>query len=86
VRTGAQIVPGTVFQHKHQREPVFAQPISAGVALDVQDQNLTDAVQVTSQRVADALAQFIKREPDQWLMPGGLVSDSLGRRRPTPGK
>jgi hypothetical protein len=42
-------------------------------------------VQITSQRVADALAQFIKREPDQWLMPGGLVSDSIGRRRPTAG-
>ncbi|MDT5137846.1 MAG: phosphatidylinositol dimannoside acyltransferase [Mycobacterium sp.] len=85
VRTGALIVPGAVFQDKHQREPVFGQPISAGVSLDVQDQNLTDAVQITSQRVADALAKFIEREPDQWLMPGGLVSDSIGRRRPTAG-
>jgi phosphatidylinositol dimannoside acyltransferase len=85
LRTGALIVPGAVFQHQHQREPVFGHPISAGAPLDgpssVQDQNLKEAVQVTSQRVADAMAQFIQREPEQWLMPGGLVSDSIGRNR-----
>jgi lauroyl/myristoyl acyltransferase len=81
LRTGALIVPGVVFQHKHQREPVFGQPIAAEVPLDGSDRNVRDAVQVTSQCVADAIAQFINREPDQWLMPGGLVSDSVGRRR-----
>lgn len=83
LRTGALIVPGVVFQHRHQREPVFGPPISAGGPLAGDDPNLRDAVQVTSQRIADALAQFIKREPEQWLMPGGLVSDSFGRRRKT---
>ena len=81
LRTGALIVPGAVFQHKHQREPVFSQPIAAGVPLDGSDQNVRDTVQETSQRVADAIGEFVDREPDQWLMPGGLVSDSLGRRR-----
>jgi phosphatidylinositol dimannoside acyltransferase len=80
LRTGALIVPGVVFQHSHQREPVFGRPISAGVPLDGSDQSVRDTVQETSQRVADALAVFIKREPQQWLMPGGLVSDSIGRR------
>lgn len=81
LRTGALIVPGAVFQHKHQREPVFGQPIPAEVPLGGDDQNVRDAVQETSQRVADAIALFIEREPEQWLMPGGLVSDSIGRRR-----
>lgn len=81
LRTGAQIVPGAVFQHKHQREPVFGPPISVAHPLDGDDQNQREAVQVTSQAVADAMARFIEREPDQWLMPGGLVSDSVGRRR-----
>lgn len=81
LRTGALIVPGAVFQHKHQREPVFGQPIPADVPLGGDDQNVRDAVQETSQRVADAIALFIEREPQQWLMPGGLVSDSIGRRR-----
>ncbi|MBI2701022.1 MAG: lysophospholipid acyltransferase family protein [Mycobacterium sp.] len=81
LRTGALIVPGAVFQHKHEREPVFGQPIPADVPLSGDDQNVRDAVQETSQRVADALALFIEREPQQWLMPGGLVSDSVGRRR-----
>ncbi|KQH77923.1 hypothetical protein AO501_00675 [Mycobacterium gordonae] len=81
LRTGALIVPGAVFQHKHQREPVFGQPIPAEVPLGGDDQNVRDAVQETSQQVADAIALFIEREPQQWLMPGGLVSDSIGRRR-----
>lgn len=81
LRTGALIVPGAVFQRRHQREPVFGQPIAAEVPLDGSDQNMRDAVQATSQQVADALAEFIRREPDQWLMPGGLVSDSIGRQR-----
>ncbi len=81
LRTGALIVPGAVFQRKHQREPVFGQPISAGNPLGAADQDVREAVQVTSQRIADAMAQFIERAPEQWLMPGGLVSDSVGRRR-----
>lgn len=81
LRTGALIVPGAVFQHKHQREPVFGQPIPAEVPIGGDDQNVRDAVQETSQRVADAIALFIEREPQQWLMPGGLVSDSIGRGR-----
>ena len=81
LRTGALIVPGAVFQNKHQREPVFGQPIPAEVPLGGDDQSLREAVQETSQRVADAMALFIEREPQQWLMPGGLVSDSIGRRR-----
>lgn len=81
LRTGALIVPGVVFQHKHRREPVFGQPIAAGVPLDGSEQIIRDTVQETSQQVADALALFIKREPQQWLMPGGLVSDSVGRQR-----
>ncbi|WP_172831682.1 lysophospholipid acyltransferase family protein [Mycobacterium asiaticum] len=80
LRTGAQIVPGAVFQRKHRREPVFGEPIRVG-ALDGNERDLREAVQETSQRVADAMAEFIKREPQQWLMPGGLVSDSVGRRR-----
>lgn len=85
LRTGALIVPGAVFQHKHQREPVFGEPISAGGPLDPDDPNLRNAVQETAQRAADEIAKFIEREPDQWLMPGGLVSDSLGRHRQTAG-
>ncbi|MBX9642145.1 MAG: lysophospholipid acyltransferase family protein [Mycobacteriaceae bacterium] len=81
LRTGALIVPGAVFQHKHQREPVFGPPISAGNPQGGDDQDVREAVQVTSQRIADAMAQFIERAPEQWLMPGGLVSDSVGRRR-----
>ncbi|OBK21154.1 lysophospholipid acyltransferase family protein [Mycobacterium asiaticum] len=81
LRTGALIVPGAVFQRRHQREPVFGEPIAAEVPLGGDDHSVRDAVQQTSQRVADALAEFIRREPDQWLMPGGLVSDSVGRRR-----
>lgn len=81
MRTGALIVPGAVFQHKHEREPVFGPPICAAIPAGGSDQNAREAVQETSQEVADALAKFIKREPDQWLMPGGLVSDSIGRRR-----
>jgi phosphatidylinositol dimannoside acyltransferase len=81
LRTGAQIVPGAVFQHRHQREPVFGRPICAVTPLDGDEHNLREAVQVTSQRVADAMAEFVQREPQQWLMPGGLVSDSVGRRR-----
>lgn len=81
LRTGALIVPGAVFQHKHEREPVFGEPIPADVPLGGDDQIVRDAVQETSQRVADAIALFIEREPQQWLMPGGLVSDSIGRRR-----
>lgn len=81
LRTGALIVPGAVFQRKHQREPVFSEPISAFDPLGEDDGDVKEAVQVTSQRIADALAQFIQREPEQWLMPGGLVSDSVGRRR-----
>ncbi|GAB3011145.1 lysophospholipid acyltransferase family protein [Mycobacterium bourgelatii] len=81
LRTGALIVPGVVFQHKHQREPVFGRPIAVGVPRDGSDQSIRETVQETSQQVADALAEFIKREPQQWLMPGGLVSDSVGRQR-----
>lgn len=73
LRTGALIVPGAVFQHKHQREPVFGQPIPAEVPLGGDDQNVRDAVQETSQQVADAIALFIEREPQQWLMPGAGV-------------
>lgn len=80
VRTGAQIVPGVVFQRKHHREPVFGQPVLAAESHDGTEADLRDAVQVTSQRIADALAEFIKQEPEQWLISGGLVSDSLGRR------
>lgn len=82
LRTGALIVPGTVFQHKHHREePVFGRQICVAIPADGSEQNVREAVQRTSQEVADAIAEFINREPDQWLMPGGLVSDSVGRRR-----
>lgn len=81
LRTGALIVPGAVFQHKHERDPVFSQPIAADVPAGGSDQSVREAVQTTSQRIADAMAEFIEREPEQWLMPGGLVSDSVGRRR-----
>ncbi|SON60586.1 Phosphatidylinositol mannoside acyltransferase [Mycobacterium simulans] len=80
-RTGAAIVPAVVFQHGHRREPVLGQPIYAGGPLGRDDPNLDKLVPAISQRIADAMAQFIKREPEQWVMPGGLVSDSLGRRQ-----
>ncbi|BDB39714.1 MULTISPECIES: lysophospholipid acyltransferase family protein [Mycobacterium] len=80
LRTGAPIVPGTVLQDGSRREPVLGQPIFAGGPIGRDDPRLGDLVQVTSQRIADAMAQFIKRAPDQWVMPGGLVSNSMGRR------
>lgn len=81
LRTGAAIVPGAVFQDKHRREPVLGEPIFAGGPLRRDDPGLGAAVQVTSQRIADAMARFVRRAPEQWVMPGGLVSDSLGRSR-----
>ena len=81
LRTGAPIVPGTVLQKGHEREPVLGQPIFAGGPFGRDDPQLREMVPVTSQRIADAMAQFIRREPEQWVMPGGLVSDSMGIRR-----
>lgn len=81
LRTGAEIVPGAVFQRKHLRKTIFGEPISTIGLVDDDVEDLSDAVQITSQCIADALTLFIKQEPEQWLIPGGLVSDSLGRRR-----
>lgn len=81
LRTGAAIVPGVVFQDRHRREPVFGEPILAGGPLRPDDPELGARVQTTSQSIADALAPFIARRPEQWLMPGGLVSDSVGSSR-----
>jgi len=81
LRTGAAIVPIAIFQDGHRREPVLGQAIFAGGPLGRDDPNLEELVAGTSQRIADALGQLIKRAPDQWVMPGGLVSDSLGRQR-----
>ncbi|MEZ0363225.1 lysophospholipid acyltransferase family protein [Mycobacterium sp. pUA109] len=80
LRTGAPIVPGAVFQARHRREPVLGPPIFAGGPVGRDDPNLNALVQATSQRIADAMARFVEREPEQWVMPGGLVSDSLGAR------
>ncbi|HSA40307.1 MAG TPA: hypothetical protein P5061_06705 [Mycobacterium sp.] len=73
LRTGADIVPAAVFQDRHRRDPVLGAVIP--VSQDA-------AVQVLSQQIADAMGEFIERRPEQWVMPGGLVSDSLGRRGP----
>mgnify|MGYP000423233089 CR=1 FL=1 len=81
LRTGAAIVPGAVFQDRHRREPVLGAPIIAGGPISRDDPGLPALVQTTSQSIADAMGQFIKRCPEQWVIPGGLVSNSLGRRR-----
>lgn len=81
LRTGAVIVPGVVFQDRHRREPVLGEPIVAGGPLPEGAPDLAARVQTTSQRIADAMTQFIAQRPEQWLIPGGLVSDSVGRHR-----
>lgn len=83
LRTGAPIVPAAIFQDRHRRELVFGAPIDATVVGDAADMTPADtavAVADLSQQIADAMTVFIAREPEQWVMPGGLVSDSLGRR------
>jgi phosphatidylinositol dimannoside acyltransferase len=81
LRTGAAIVPGAVFQDGHRRAPILGQPMFPGGPVGSDDPELGELVQATSQRIADTMAQFIEREPEQWVMPGGLVSDSLGQSR-----
>ena len=78
LRTGAPLVPAAVFQQKHRREPVIGSPIPVPELPD--DTDRADAVQQLCRQIADAMTEFIEREPEQWVMPGGLVSDSLGRR------
>ena len=80
LRTGAAIVPGVVFQDRHRREPVLGAPIIVGDPVARDDPRMTELVQTTTQAIADALAQFIGHRPEQWVMPGGLVSNVLGRR------
>lgn len=80
LRTGAAIVPGAVFQDRHRREPVLGTPILANGPVGRDDPRLPELVQTTSQAIADAMGVFIRRRPEQWVMPGGLVSNSLGRR------
>lgn len=86
LRTGAAIVPAAVFQDGHRRDPVLGSPIFVGGPIDRDDPSMDEMVPAASQRIADAMGQFIKRAPDQWVIPGGLVSDSMGRRLKKPGK
>ncbi|ORA71496.1 hypothetical protein BST26_08150 [Mycolicibacterium insubricum] len=77
LRTGAPIVPAAVYQAKHRREPVIGRPIPVpSLPTDADPAE----VQQLCQQIADAMTEFIDAEPEQWVMPGGLVSDSLGRR------
>ncbi|MCV7194590.1 lysophospholipid acyltransferase family protein [Mycolicibacterium brumae] len=84
LRTGAPLVPAAVFQAAHRREPVLGRviPVASSPAGADPDFGADSpaAVQELSQQIADAMTEFIAREPEQWVMPGGLVSDSLGRR------
>lgn len=82
LRTGATIVPAAIVQHGHRREPLLGAPIAAGGPLADDDPALPDRVAQVSQRIADAMGRFVEAAPEQWLMPGGLVSDSFGRRIP----